>query len=83
MATTKTTSTTDVRIGISDSSHELRIETSLDAAKVQALVEDALKNGTALVIADTKGKSTLVPSAKIAFVEFGAAPERRVGFAAL
>jgi hypothetical protein len=83
MAASKNTQNTDIRIGISDSSHELRIETSLDSAKVQALVEESLKNGTPLVITDVRGNNTVVPGNKISFVEFGNAPERRVGFAAL
>lgn len=83
MATKKNDSTTDVRIGISDTNTELRIETNLSAAEVQALVQDALKSESPLVITDTKGQNTLVPSKKIAFVEFGSAPERRVGFTTL
>ena len=71
---------TDVRIGVSDSNSELRIESTLSADDVLALVKEALKNDSPLVITDTKGHSTLVPSKKIAFVEFGSAPERRVGF---
>ena len=83
MASSKNTQNTDIRIGIGESSHELRIETALDSARVQALVEEAIKNGSPLVITDVKGNNTVVPGNKIAFVEFGNAPERRVGFAAL
>lgn len=83
MATKKNESTTDVRIGISDTNTELRIETNLSASEVQALVQEALKNEVPLVITDTRGQNTLVPAKKIAFVEFGTAPERRVGFATL
>jgi hypothetical protein len=71
---------TDVRIGVSDSSHELRIETELSPDQVLALVQEALKSETPLVLTDTKNQRTLVPAKKIAFVEFGGAPERRVGF---
>lgn len=83
MAASKNTQNTDIRIGISESAHELRIESPLDSAKVQALVEESLKSGAPLVIADVKGNNTIIPSDKISFVEFGNAPERRVGFAAL
>lgn len=84
MATKKSeTQNTDVRIGISDSPTDLRIETALTSDQVLALVEAALKDGSALVITDTKNMKTLVPAAKIAFVEFGSAPERRVGFTTL
>jgi hypothetical protein len=75
--------TTDVRIGISDTNTELRIETHLSTEEVLELVQSALKGDSALIIVDTKGQSTLVPSKKIAFVECGNAPERRVGFTTL
>ena len=81
MATKKNDSqNTDVRIGISDSNADLRLETTLSPDAVLSLVQDALKNESPLVITDTKGHNTLVPAKKIAFVEFGSAPERRVGF---
>ena len=84
MATKKTDSQhTDVRIGISDSNHELRIETQLSSEQVLALVQDALKNETPLVIADVKNQKTIIPAKKIAFVELGEAPERRAGFTTL
>jgi hypothetical protein len=84
MATKKNDSqTTDVRIGVSDTSSDLRLETHLSPDEVLALVQAALKAESPLVIADTKGHSTLVPAHKIAFVEFGSAPERRVGFTTL
>jgi hypothetical protein len=84
MATKKSdTQNTDVRIGISDSATDLRIETSLSADQVLTLVQEALKNDAPLVITDTKNQSTLIPAKKIAFVEFGSAPERRVGFTTL
>jgi hypothetical protein len=84
MATKKsdssTTSTTDVRIGVSESNADLRVETNLSADEVLSLVQEALKNEVPLVITDTKDQRILVPAKKIAFVEFGTAPERRVGF---
>ena len=84
MATKKSEShTTDVRIGISDSNSDLRIETELSSEQVLELVQNSLKSDIPLVITDTKGHQTLVPAKKIAFVEFGSAPERRVGFTAL
>ncbi|MEI6119591.1 MAG: DUF3107 domain-containing protein [Actinomycetes bacterium] len=84
MATKKSDSqNTDVRIGISDSNHELRIETALSSDQVLALVQDALKNESPLVITDIKNQSTVIPAKKIAFVELGDSPDRRVGFTAL
>ena len=80
MATKKSDVTTDVRIGVSDSNVDLRIETQNSADDVLALVQEALKNEAPLVLTDTKGQKILVPAKKIAFVELGSASERRVGF---
>jgi N-acyl-D-aspartate/D-glutamate deacylase len=72
---------TEVRIGISDSNQELHIEVEGAAEDVIALVNAAVDAGKVLKLTDTKGRQTLVPAAKIGFVEVGPAPERRVGFA--
>lgn len=82
MATKKSAGgNTEVRIGISESNQELHIEVEGAADDVIALVNAAVDNGKILKLTDTKGRQTLVPSAKIGFVEVGPAPERRVGFA--
>ncbi len=82
MATKKSASgNTEVRIGISDSNQELHIEVEGAAEDVIALVNAAVDSGKVLKLTDTKGRQTLVPAAKIGFVEVGPAPERRVGFA--
>lgn len=82
MATKKSAGgNTEVRIGISDSNQELHIEVESAAEDVIALVNAAVDGGKVLKLTDTKGRQTLVPAAKIGFVEVGPAPERRVGFA--
>ena len=84
MATKKSAGgNTEVRIGISDSNQELHIEVEGPAEDIIALVNTAVDNGKILKLTDTKGRQTLVPSAKISFVEVGPAPERRVGFASI
>ena len=85
MATKKTDSAdshTDIRIGITDTPQELNIETELSFEKVQELINDSLKNDSPLVITDVRGRQTIVPAKKIAFVELGESAVRRVGFAA-
>jgi len=73
---------TDIRIGITDTPQELNIETELSLEKVQSLISDALTNETPLIITDVRGRQTIVPAKKIAFVELGESAVRRVGFAA-
>ena len=77
------TANTEIRIGISDSSQELHISSELTQDKAVAAVKDSMDKGEALLLVDVKGRQTLVPATKIAFVEVGESEERKVGFASL
>ena len=85
MATTitasKSSARTDVKIGISDSSHELNFECSNSQAEVIAKVNDAIKSSSVLSLSDSKGREILVPFNKISYVEVGESADRHVGFA--
>jgi len=85
MVTTKTASKssarTDVKIGISDSSHELNFECSNSQAEVIAKVNEAIKSSSVLSLSDSKGREILVPFNKISYVEVGESADRHVGFA--
>jgi hypothetical protein len=80
MSATKN-STSELRIAFKESNHELRLEVASDAASLSKEINSAIKEGELLNLTDTKGTTILVPGANIAFVEIGAAPERKVGFA--
>ena len=72
----------EVKIGISDSPRELVFRSSQSQAEVEKLVSTALaRDSDILSLTDDKGRKFLVPTAKIAYVEIGAADVRRVGFA--
>ena len=85
MATTKPavkgSARTEVKIGISDSTHEINIECASTQAEVIAKVNEAIKSSFVLSLSDTKGRELLVPSNKISFVEVGESSDRKVGFA--
>jgi Protein of unknown function (DUF3107) len=81
-AAKKNSSHTEVKIGISDSTHELTLECASTQAEVIAAVNDAIKSSSVLSLSDTKGRELLVPYNKINYVEVGQSSERRVGFAA-
>jgi hypothetical protein len=84
MATKKASeSATQVRIGISDSNQELNFETPLSRDEVQAVVSAALASAQPIVLTDSKERTMIVPVAKLAFVELGSTPDRKVGFATL
>lgn len=83
MSTKKASSgpTTEVRIGISDSTQELYIECELTPEKVIEAVTAALDSGKSLSLTDMRGRQTIIANNKISFVEIGQSEERKVGFA--
>ncbi|MBM3698268.1 MAG: DUF3107 domain-containing protein [Actinobacteria bacterium] len=87
MATTKTasknSSKTEVKIGVSDSTHEINFETVSTQSEVIAKVNEAIKSATVLALTDSRGREILVPHNKISYVEVGESADRRVGFANL
>ena len=73
----------DVRIGISQTPKELEIELDEERTRDEVLAklaEDLASEGV-MTLTDKNGKTILVPVAKVAYVEVGAATAgRRVGF---
>jgi hypothetical protein len=72
----------DVRIGIQNVARELAFESDESREDIATAVENALKDGGLLRLADAKGGEVVVPAAGIGYVEFGREKTRRVGFAA-
>ena len=71
----------EIRIGIVNTPREISFETAQSAAEVEKLVSDALNSSAAFIsLSDDKGKSYLIPTATLAFVEIGGGETRRVGF---
>lgn len=74
---------TSVRIGISETSHELHFETNLNAAKVLSLANDAITGNKTLELTDVKERVILVPAGKISYIEIGDTTDQKVGFTSL
>lgn len=73
--------TVEVKIGVQNTARELVIETDQSNEAVATLVQDAMANGDGVLsLTDTKGKVTVVPSAKLAYVEIGRSTAGQVGF---
>ena len=73
----------EIRIGIANTGRELSFETNEPAADVKKSIAAALDSGaTHLSFSDAKGNSYIVPTAGLAYVEFGSEESRRVGFVA-
>jgi hypothetical protein len=71
----------EVKIGIADSPRELVLNSAQTPGEVEKSVNAALsKESEILSLTDEKGRRYLIPTAKIAYVEIGAADSRRVGF---
>ena len=73
----------EIRIGIANTGRELSFETNEPADAVKKSVATALDAAaTHLTFSDAKGNSYLVPTASLAYIEFGSEESRRVGFVA-
>jgi hypothetical protein len=73
----------EIRIGIVNGARELSFESNEKIANIEAAVAAALAGSQPyLKLEDDKGKSYLIPTASIGFVEIGNDQARRVGFVA-
>ncbi|WP_372733825.1 DUF3107 domain-containing protein [Nocardioides sp.] len=70
----------EVKIGIQHASRELVLDIDQAADAVQKLVADAVGGDGVLTLTDTKGRTVVVPSAKLAYVEIGSTMSGQVGF---
>jgi hypothetical protein len=72
----------EVKIGIQSVPRELVVDTETAADEIERHLTEVLNRGEHAVftVAVSKGGKVLVPADKIAYVEFGAAEARRVGF---
>jgi hypothetical protein len=70
----------DVKIGIQQAVRELTLETDESAESISAQVAEAVSSDGLLTLKDTKGRTVVVPGAKIAYVELGSPQVGTVGF---
>ena len=70
----------EVKIGVQSAPRELVVETESEPDDVEAALKAAIAESGVLVLAEAKGGRVLVPADKIAYLEFGGAEPRRVGF---
>lgn len=73
--------TVEVKIGVQNTARELVIETDESNEAVAKLVADAIAAADGVItLTDTKGKVTVIPAAKLAYVEIGRSTAGQVGF---
>ncbi|HET9898279.1 MAG TPA: DUF3107 domain-containing protein [Streptosporangiaceae bacterium] len=70
----------EVKVGIQMAPRELIVETSMTAEEIEQALGDALADDRVFMLSDNKGKTVLVPSGKIAYVELSMGEQRKVGF---
>ena len=74
----------EVRIGVVHATRELSFESNESVESVRDAVSEALTgNEPLLVLHDDKGRTLIVPTEKLAYVEIVGDSGRRVGFGAL
>ncbi len=72
----------EVKVGIQMAPRELVVETDASAEDIERALTDALIDGRVFVLKDSKGRTVLIPAAKIAYVELGVPEPRKIGFGA-
>lgn len=70
----------EIRIGVQDTARELSFDSEDSPESVSAAYEKALAAGGLLSLKDDRGRTIIVPAAKIAYLEIGPASRGRVGF---
>lgn len=70
----------EIKIGVQDTPREVSLDSNDTSESVIAAVEAAVASGGLLILVDDRGRTVIVPGAKIAYVEVGATTKGRVGF---
>jgi hypothetical protein len=70
----------DIRIGIANTPREISFESAQTPEEIEKIVAASFES-TFLKLADNKGKTYLVPTPSVAYVEIGSDQSRRIGFA--
>lgn len=70
----------EIKIGVQDTPREVSLDSNDTSEDVIAAVTAAIADGGLLTLVDDRGRTVIVPAAKIAYVEVGATTKGRVGF---
>jgi hypothetical protein len=70
----------EVKIGVLHASRELVFESSESRDDILAMVHKAIGDGDVIELMDSKGRTIVVPSDRLAYVEIGDEGQRRTGF---
>ena len=70
----------EIKIGVQDTAREVSLDSNDTSESVIEAVNAALATGGTLTLIDERGRTVMVPGAKIAYVEVGASSKGLVGF---
>ena len=70
----------EVKIGVQHAPRELVVETDESADNVEKMFNDAVAGDGVLSLTDSKGRRTLVPAARVTYLEIGGGVAGQVGF---
>ncbi|MCF8546902.1 MAG: DUF3107 domain-containing protein [Microbacteriaceae bacterium] len=70
----------DIRIGIQHAPRELAFDTDASVADIEQKYTAALQANGVLRLNDAKGQEYLIAANSVAYIEFGTAQSRPVGF---
>lgn len=70
----------DIKIGVQDTAREIALESNQAPEDVKSAVEAAIASGGLLSLTDDRGRTVLIPVAKLAYVEIGPGSKGKVGF---
>ncbi|MFT0846652.1 DUF3107 domain-containing protein [Actinomycetaceae bacterium L2_0104] len=73
----------EINIGVRNVARELNLEIDMSAEDLDAAVAEALEGKTPLKLSDSSGRSVVIPSDAIGYVEVASVQPRRVGFGLL
>ena len=70
----------EIKIGVQDTAREVSLDSNDTSEQVIAAAQAAIAEGGLLTLVDERGRTVMVPAAKIAYIEVGATTKGRVGF---
>ena len=70
----------EIKIGVQDTAREVSLDSNDTSESVIAAVNEALATGGTLTLVDERGRTVMIPAAKLAYVEISASQKGRVGF---
>ncbi|MCL2787979.1 MAG: DUF3107 domain-containing protein [Micrococcales bacterium] len=72
----------EITIGLRDAPRELTLTISQPSDQLASTIAAALESGTILTLTDDDGRTTLLNTAAIAYIQLGGDARRFVGFSA-